>query len=113
MTRLRDLMLAAAMAATTAATAPMVAAPLEAQSVEEILARHYEAVGGVDGWTGLTTMKATGTLNVMSGMMTGPFTIVQKRPAMALRVGAGEARGRVGEERTDGARVASQVQHPL
>ena len=83
MTKLRNPRLAAALAAIVAALAAMVAAPVKAQSVEDILAQHYEAVGGVDGWTGLTTMKASGTLNVMGGMMTGPFTIVQKRPAMA------------------------------
>lgn len=83
MTKLRDLMAASALVAMAGATAAMVAPPVTAQSVEDVLARHYEAVGGVDGWTGLTTMRATGTLDVMGGMMTGPFTIVQKRPAMA------------------------------
>lgn len=57
-------------------------APAMAQSTEDVLAKYYEAIGGVDAWTGLQTMKASGTLDVM-GMMSGPFSIVQKRPAMA------------------------------
>lgn len=57
-------------------------APALAQSTEDVLAKYYEAIGGVDAWTGLQTMQASGTLDVM-GMMSGPFSIVQKRPAMA------------------------------
>jgi len=76
MGNLRNLILAAALTAITSA-------PVTAQSVEDVLARYDAAVGGVDAWTGLSTMKAKGTINVMGGMMAGPFTIVQKRPAMA------------------------------
>ncbi|MDH3732565.1 MAG: outer membrane lipoprotein-sorting protein [Gemmatimonadota bacterium] len=53
-----------------------------AQSTDEVLGKYYDAIGGVDAWTNLTSMKASGTLDVM-GMVNGPFTIVQKRPAMA------------------------------
>lgn len=58
------------------------AVPASGQSVEEVLEKHYAAIGGVDGWTGLRTMKGSGTLDVMGGMATGPFSIVQKRPTM-------------------------------
>jgi len=71
----RTLMLAAALTATAAV-------PVSAQSVAEVLDHYHAAVGGVDAWTSLSTMKANGTINV-SGMVTGPFTIVQKRPTMA------------------------------
>lgn len=60
-----------------------IAPPATAQSVDEVLARHYEAMGGVAAWTGLRTMTASGTLNIANGMMQGPFEIIQKRPAMA------------------------------
>jgi len=60
-----------------------VAAPISAQTVEEVLDRYQAAIGGAEGWAALQTMKASGTLDVMGGAVTGPFTIVQKRPAMA------------------------------
>jgi hypothetical protein len=56
--------------------------PAAAQTVDEVLEKHYAAIGGVEGWSGLRTMKGSGTLDVMGGMMSGPFTIVQKRPSM-------------------------------
>lgn len=59
------------------------ALPATAQTVDEVLSRYYEAVGGVDAWTGLETMTASGTLDVADGMIQGPFEIIQKRPAMA------------------------------
>lgn len=72
MRNVRNLVLAAALAT-------IVAAPATAQSVEDVLARYDRAMGGVDAWLALNTMKAKGTITV-SGMITGPFTIVQKRP---------------------------------
>lgn len=59
------------------------AVPVSAQTVEQVLERYQAAIGGTEGWAALQTMKASGTLDVMGGAMTGPFTIVQKRPAMA------------------------------
>lgn len=56
--------------------------PASAQTADEVLAKHYENMGGLEAWQGLQTMRASGTLNVMN-MMEGPFTIVQKRPSMA------------------------------
>ncbi len=61
----------------------LIARPATAQSLDEVLGRYYEAVGGVGAWTGLQTMTASGTLDVANGMMQGAFHIVQKRPAMA------------------------------
>lgn len=61
----------------------LLAQPAAAQTLDEVLSNYYDAVGGVDGWRGLETMTASGTLNVANGMMQGPFEIIQKRPAMA------------------------------
>jgi len=60
-----------------------VAVPVSAQTVDQVLARYQRAIGGAEAWGALETMSASGTLDIMGGMMTGPFTIVQKRPAMA------------------------------
>lgn len=56
--------------------------PVSAQSTDEVLELYYEAIGGVDAWTNLSSMRATGNIDVM-GMMNGPFSIVQLRPAKA------------------------------
>lgn len=58
------------------------ALPATAQTADEVLAKYYDAIGGVDGWAQLETMRASGNIDVM-GMVNGPFTIVQMRPAMA------------------------------
>ncbi len=58
-----------------------IALPASAQSVDEVLAKHFEAMGGVESWTGLNTMEASGTISIMGGMMEGPFHLAQQRPA--------------------------------
>lgn len=65
-----------------ALVAALAAVPVSGQSLEQVLDGYYDAIGGVETWQGLQTMKASGTLDVMGGMATGPFTIVQKRPTM-------------------------------
>lgn len=59
------------------------AGPAVGQTVDEVLERHYEAIGGVEAWENVETMRASGTISISGGMMQGPFRIVQKRPAMA------------------------------
>lgn len=69
--------------AMAAVVAGLLARPATAQTVDEVMSRFYEAMGGVAGWTGLQTMTASGTLSVANGLIEGPFEMVQKRPAMA------------------------------
>lgn len=66
----------------SAVAVALVVAPATAQTAEEVVGKYQEAIGGADAWKSLTSMRASGTLDVM-GMVTGPFTITQKRPAMA------------------------------
>jgi outer membrane lipoprotein-sorting protein len=52
-----------------------------AQTVDELLAKHYEACGGLDKLKALNTMRVTGTITVAPGME-APFTMERKRPGM-------------------------------
>jgi outer membrane lipoprotein-sorting protein len=52
-----------------------------AQTVDEILAKHYEACGGLDKLKALNTMRVTGTITMGPGME-APFTMERKRPGM-------------------------------
>jgi hypothetical protein len=57
-------------------------APLaHAQTVDDILAKHYEACGGLDKLKALNTMRVTGSITMGPGM-DAPFTIERKRPGM-------------------------------
>lgn len=53
-----------------------------AQDLDEVLGQHYAAMGGTDAWKALHTMEASGTMLIAGGMASGPFTLVQKRPAL-------------------------------
>ncbi len=57
--------------------------PVMAQTVEDVLDKHFEAIGGLAEWAGLETMKASGTMSLAGGAVQGPFEILQKRPAMS------------------------------
>jgi hypothetical protein len=72
MTRIVTLALAAAACA---------ASPAAAQdlTLDQVLARHYETMGGLDAWKALHSLKMTGTLTMGRGMA-APFTRVVKRP---------------------------------
>jgi outer membrane lipoprotein-sorting protein len=60
----------------------LVLAPVtHAQTVDEILAKHYEACGGLDKLKALNTMRVTGTITMGPGME-APFTMERKRPGM-------------------------------
>ena len=56
--------------------------PGSGQTVDEVLEKHFEAMGGAESWADLQSMRASGTLSVAGGMAEGPFTLVQNRPAM-------------------------------
>lgn len=66
-----------------AALALAAPAPTRAQSpsLEEILSRHYEAIGGLEDWMSLESMRAKGTL-ALSGFR-APFEMVVARPDRA------------------------------
>jgi outer membrane lipoprotein-sorting protein len=52
-----------------------------AQTVDELLAKHYEACGGLDKMKAVNTMRVTGTITMGPGME-APFTMERKRPGM-------------------------------
>ncbi len=55
-------------------------ATLSAQTVDEVLAKNFEARGGLEKIKAVQSFKATGTLSIQGGMMQGEFTMWQKRP---------------------------------
>ena len=65
----------------TLATVIVLAAPAAAQdlTLDQILAKHYEAIGGLDNWKALQSMRATGHITLMPGT-DAPFTVEVKRP---------------------------------
>jgi len=50
-----------------------------AQTVDEVLAKHFEAMGGLDKLKALKSVRITGTMALGPGM-DAPFTIERKRP---------------------------------
>ena len=50
-----------------------------AQSAEEIVAKHIEAIGGADKWKAITAMKATGAISMQGMDIPVGITIVQKK----------------------------------
>lgn len=58
----------------------LMVSPVAAQDLDEVLNNYYEAVGGLDAWQSVQTMKMTGSL-MMGGMgVEAPFVITTKRP---------------------------------
>lgn len=51
-----------------------------AQTTDEVLDKHYEAIGGTSAWQEIESVKATGTVSLMGGQIQAPFTMMQKRP---------------------------------
>ena len=68
----------------TLATVIVLAAPAAAQdlTLDQILAKHYEAIGGLDNWKALQSMRATGHIELVPGTE-APFTVMVKRPHKA------------------------------
>ena len=60
----------------------MLAPVAHAQTVDELLAKHFEACGGLDKLKKLNTMRVTGTMAMAQGM-DAPFTMERKRPGMS------------------------------
>jgi outer membrane lipoprotein-sorting protein len=75
-----------------------------AQTVDELLAKHYEACGGLDKLKALNTMRVTGTVTMGPGME-APITIERKRPGM--RRMEFTVQGMVGVQAFDGSRTWS------
>jgi hypothetical protein len=59
-----------------------VCAVAQAQTVDEILSKHYTALGGLDNLKALSSIKTTGKM-VMGGGMEAPFTSFNMRPNSA------------------------------
>ena len=54
-------------------------APLWAQSVDDIIAKYYQAAGGLDKFKTVNTMRISGRMTLGQGME-APFTRITKRP---------------------------------
>ncbi len=64
----------------TALAGVLLAVPAQAQmTLDDVLNNYYEAVGGVDAWMAVNTMKATGSMMLMPGTE-APFSMSAKRP---------------------------------
>ena len=60
----------------------LLATPVAAQDLDEVLDNYYEAIGGIDAWKSVESMRATGSM-VMAGMgIEAPFVVTTKRPNM-------------------------------
>jgi hypothetical protein len=79
MSKFRGACLAAAVGAT-------LFAPVSGQTVDEVLERHYDAIGGRDAWLALQSTRSTGSLTLMGGAATGEIEVTAKRPAMIRAV---------------------------
>ena len=61
----------------------LLASPVAAQDLDEVLDNYYEAIGGIEAWKALNTMRATGSM-AMGGMgIEAPLSITVKRPNKA------------------------------
>ncbi len=56
----------------------MGAAAAQNPTLEQVLEKHYEAIGGLQAWQQLQSMKATGKMSM--GPMEAPVTLTAKRP---------------------------------
>jgi hypothetical protein len=54
--------------------------PAVAQDLDEVLGNYYEAVGGLDAWKSVETMKMTGSIMMGNMGVEAPFVITTKRP---------------------------------
>ncbi len=58
----------------------LLASPVAAQDLGEVLDNYYEAVGGLDAWQSVQSMRATGKMAMGGTGIEAPFTVVTKRP---------------------------------
>lgn len=58
------------------------AAPAAAQdmTLEQVLEKHYEAIGGLEDWKDLESFQASGTMSMPAQGLEAPFTMLAKRP---------------------------------
>src|SRR5205809_5191234 len=89
---------------TLLALALLLAPAAHAQTVDELLAKHYEACGGLDKLKALKTMRVTGTISMGPGVE-APFTMERKRPG--LRRMEFTIQGMVGVQAFDGSKTWS------
>jgi outer membrane lipoprotein-sorting protein len=61
--------------------AALIAPRAHAQTVDEILAKHFKAMGGLDNLKKMQTVKLMGKMSLREGME-APITLEKKRPAM-------------------------------
>lgn len=61
------------------AVVAVLAAPAQAQDLDEVLNNYYEAIGGLEAWQSVQSMKMTGTRSMGRGG-DSPFTQIVKRP---------------------------------
>lgn len=78
--RRRGVALVALMLAGGAVTAPTLA-----QDLSSVLDKYYEAVGGLEAWKSVESMRATGKMVMQAQGLEAPFTMMAKRPKM-LRI---------------------------
>jgi len=83
-----------------AALALLAPVPIAAQepALEELLARHYAAIGGLERWKAVGSLRLTGTMT--AGPIRAPFVLVTKRPAKSRLDFM--VRGRAGVQAFDG-----------
>lgn len=58
------------------------AAPALAQSAEDVLDLHLEAIGGAEAWESMTSTRSTGALTLMGGAAQAVITSTAMRPGM-------------------------------
>ena len=53
-----------------------------AQTAEEVVDQHLEAIGGADAWKSMTSTRSVGSLSLMGGAAQGEITSTAMRPSM-------------------------------
>jgi outer membrane lipoprotein-sorting protein len=64
------------------ALAALLASPVAAQTVDELIAKHVQALGGMEKIKSLTSMRTSGKM-IMGQGMEAPFVMMQKRPKLS------------------------------
>lgn len=86
----------------TIAAAALLVVPVAAEelTLDQIIERHDEALGGLDAWEGVKTARITGKMQMGGGQMEAPFKIMFKRPGKARMEFT--LQGMTGVQATDG-----------
>ena len=75
-------------------------AAADEMTLDQVLAKHYEAIGGVDAWKALSSARISGKMIMGGGQMEAPFVIQFKRPGKARMEFT--IQGMTGVQATDG-----------